>query len=148
MLIGYARVSTHEQNLDLQADAVAGVEAGPTDKTSGYQGRAARPGARHNRSRAPAILLALDEWLRPLDLLDWSVFATVLGWLRRLGGLRRDRWVRFGGRLLWLGWPRRLDAGSGRLSRLGGLRGDRLPQIVQFHGPRPLQLLAVIVGDI
>ena len=38
MLIGYARVSTHVQNLDPQEDAVAGVEAGPTDKTSGYQG--------------------------------------------------------------------------------------------------------------
>lgn len=44
MLIGYARVSPHEQNLDLQEDALnaVGCKKVYTDKTSGT--RAERPG--------------------------------------------------------------------------------------------------------
>ncbi len=44
MLIGYARVSTQDQNLDLQLDALdrEGAEKVFTDTTSGAQ--AARPG--------------------------------------------------------------------------------------------------------
>ena len=98
----------------------------------------------------PGSALALDCGLDLLWLLDGFVFPTVLGWLRRGRWLTgRDRGMRLGWRLRGLRWPGRLD-----LTRLGDptggprFRGDRLPQIVQFHGPRLLQLLAVIVGDI
>ena len=59
MLIGYARVSTHEQNLDLQQDALkkAGCERIFADKISGVA--AARPGV----DEALSYLQKVTPWL-------------------------------------------------------------------------------------
>lgn len=67
MLIGYARVSTHDQNLDLQKDALtkAGCDRIYEDTTSGA--RAERPG-----------LMRLKEQLRAGDtLFVWRLGRTL-----------------------------------------------------------------------
>ena len=67
MRIGYARVSTIEQNLDLQEDALkaAGCEKVYTDKTGG------------TRAERPGLERALAD-LRPGDKL-WSGSSTASG---------------------------------------------------------------------
>ena len=65
MLIGYARVSTDDQNLDLQNDALsaAGCARIYRDKASGA--RAERPGLRRafEEIRADDTLVVLDGWV-------------------------------------------------------------------------------------
>lgn len=76
MLIGYARVSTHEQNLDLQKDALlkAGCEEIFEDKVSGIV--AARPGLEKIklilRKGDTLVVWRLDRLGRSLkDLMEW-----------------------------------------------------------------------------
>jgi DNA invertase Pin-like site-specific DNA recombinase len=73
MLIGYARVSTHEQNLDLQIDALRqeGVDLASifTDKVTGT--KAERPGLEnalsHLRSGDTLVVWRLDRLARSLS---------------------------------------------------------------------------------
>ncbi len=83
MLIGYARVSTHDQNLDLQQDALyrAGCERVLVDELSGAN--AARPGLEQ----------AMDSLREGDVLVVWrldrlSPGPTVPG--------RRTTWIRYG----------------------------------------------------
>lgn len=76
MLIGYARVSTAEQNLDLQRDALksAGVERIIEDAISGS--RAERPGLQQLKQQLRTgdtlVVWRLDRLGRSLrDLIDW-----------------------------------------------------------------------------
>ncbi len=76
MLIGYARVSTHEQNLDLQRDALtaAGCKRIFEDKLSGA--KAERPGLAqlkdHLRQGDTLVIWRLDRLGRSLkDLIEW-----------------------------------------------------------------------------
>ena len=76
MLIGYARVSTHEQNLDLQKDALtmAGCKRIFEDKLSGA--KAERPGLTqlkdHLREGDTLVIWRLDRLGRSLkDLIEW-----------------------------------------------------------------------------
>ena len=70
MLIGYARVSTHEQNLDLQTDALkkAGCEQIYTDTISGAKKE--RPGLKeaisHLRKKDKLVVWKLDRLGRSL----------------------------------------------------------------------------------
>src|SRR3954454_3013047 len=70
MLIGYARISTQDQNLDLQRDALtkAGCEQIYTDRVSGT--KATRPGLRealsHLRSGDTLVVWRLDRLGRSL----------------------------------------------------------------------------------
>jgi hypothetical protein len=103
---------------------------GPPDVSPGPGTRTARTepvGTRTLDQIGP--LLTLDRLLRLLDLLDRFVFAPVLGWLRRLGGiLWWDRGMWLGWRLLGLGWPGRLDlACTCDLAGGPGFRGDWVP---------------------
>lgn len=84
MLVGYARVSTDDQNLDLQRDALkkAGCEQIYEDQLSGA--RAERPGLQQTlayaRSGDTLVVWRLDRLSRSLkDLielgpLDWKFF--------------------------------------------------------------------------
>lgn len=77
MLIGYARVSTHEQILDLQLDALqrAGLDERNifTDKKSGTTAKAERPGLNealsHLRSGDTLVVWRLDRLGRTLKQL-------------------------------------------------------------------------------
>jgi DNA invertase Pin-like site-specific DNA recombinase len=85
--IGYARVSTHEQNLDLQTSALtaAGCVRVFTDKASGAQ--------RHR----PQLVAALD-YLRPGDVLTvWKLdrLGRSLGHLVEITDDLRDRGIEF-----------------------------------------------------
>jgi len=81
MLIGYARVSTHEQNLDLQRDALrkAGVNANNlyTDKSTGT--KAERPGLAealsHLREGDTLVVWRLDRLGRSLKHLIETITA-------------------------------------------------------------------------
>lgn len=84
MKIGYARVSTHEQNLDLQRDALekAGCRKIVTDQISGAA--AARPGLQKLteilREGDTLVVWRLDRLGRSLkDLIAW------VGWLEEQG---------------------------------------------------------------
>lgn len=79
MLIGYARVSTHDQNLDLQRDALeaAGCERVIVDKMSGAA--SARPGLAQVKDILRAgdtlVVWRLDRLGRSLrDLIDWALW--------------------------------------------------------------------------
>lgn len=79
MKIGYARVSTIEQNLDLQTDALtaAGCKKVITDKTSGAV--AARPGLEKVKQQLRAgdtlVVWRLDRLGRSLrDLIGWMTY--------------------------------------------------------------------------
>ena len=79
MKIGYARVSTAEQNLDLQRDALkaAGCEKVITDKASGAT--AARPGLEKVKELLRAgdtlVVWRLDRLGRSLrDLIGWMTY--------------------------------------------------------------------------
>jgi len=79
MLIGYARVSTHDQNLDLQRDALeaAGCERVIIDKMSGAA--SARPGLAQVKDILRAgdtlVVWRLDRLGRSLrDLIDWVTY--------------------------------------------------------------------------
>ncbi len=79
MLIGYARVSTHEQNLDLQKDALekAGCERVFVDKVSGSV--AVRPGLEKAkvifRKGDTLVVWRLDRLGRSLkDLMEWMTY--------------------------------------------------------------------------
>ena len=79
MKIGYARVSTTEQNLDLQRDALlaAGCEKVITDKASGSV--AARPGLEKAKEQLRAgdtlVVWRLDRLGRSMrDLINWMTY--------------------------------------------------------------------------
>lgn len=79
MLIGYARVSTHEQSLDLQKDALkkAGCEETYEDKVSGVV--SARPGLEMVkqilRKGDTLVVWRLDRLGRSLkDLMEWMSY--------------------------------------------------------------------------
>ena len=79
MKIGYARVSTHEQNLDLQRDALlaVGCEKVITDKASGTT--ATRPGLEKLKEQMRAgdtlVVWRLDRLGRSLrDLIGWMTY--------------------------------------------------------------------------
>ncbi len=79
MLIGYARVSTHNQNLDLQRDALeaAGCERVIVDTMSGAA--SARPGLAQVKDILRAgdtlVVWRLDRLGRSLrDLIDWVTY--------------------------------------------------------------------------
>lgn len=79
MLIGYARVSTHEQNLDLQKDALrkAGCEEIYEDKVSGIV--STRPGLKKVkqifRKGDTLVVWRLDRLGRSLkDLMEWMTY--------------------------------------------------------------------------
>ena len=79
MKLGYARVSTHEQNLDMQRDAllVAGCEKVITDKASGTA--ATRPGLDKLKEQLRAgdtlVVWRLDRLGRSLrDLIAWMTY--------------------------------------------------------------------------
>ena len=81
MLIGYARVSTHDQNLDLQHDALetAGCERVIVDKMSGTA--SARPGLVQLkdilREGDTLVVWRLDRLGRSLkDLIAWAAIST------------------------------------------------------------------------
>ena len=114
------------------------------------EGRPHAPRERYDAGSGQVCYLLLIGCLICLTCFGGLNSPPSMRWLRRGRWLTgRDRGMRLGGRLRGLRGPGRLD-----LTRLGDptggprFRGDRLPQIVQFHGPRLLQLLAVIVGDI
>ena len=79
MKIGYARVSTHEQNLDLRRDALLaiGCEKVITDKASGTT--ATRPGLEKLKEQMRAgdtlVVWQLDRLGRSLrDLIEWMTY--------------------------------------------------------------------------
>ncbi len=99
MLIGYARVSTLEQNLDLQENALeaAGCKKVYTDKTSGT--KAERPGLEKAladvRSGDSLVVWKLDRLGRslkhPIETAGWlgSVFGPRFTFLPQGTGVRR-----------------------------------------------------------
>jgi hypothetical protein len=111
-----------------RARSVCGSHDPPHRPKEGRLHAPTRTLLRHRPRLRPGLLLALDRLFQLLGLLDWFVGPTVLGWLRWLGRLGRDRGMRLGGRLLGLGWPGRLDlACTCDLTGGPGFRGDRVP---------------------
>lgn len=79
MMLGYARVSTHEQNLDMQRDALlaAGCERIIADKASGVT--SSRPGLEKLKEQMRAgdtlVVWRLDRLGRSLrDLIGWMTY--------------------------------------------------------------------------